>query len=476
LALLSFVAALLPMPKALLWDEAVYLSTAENLGKAAPYYSEIASRPPLLPALLRLGGSVIRIDIAGRILGAAFFAAGVVVLYLLARRLFGRTAGLVAAALMAVCPFFLHFSKKIMPDVPATVLGAASMLCFFELAREEDDEPHRNLAIAAGVFLGAAVLMRFEVAVIAIVPIYLALVNRVSFRPVLVALGSALAILAPYLVWAQVRFGAFWKPITDAIFVEGNGNGSAMYYLGALWMIAGPLVLGGIAAYFAPGMGRRTGDTAGRDIPLAVWFGALFLVLAMSQPNEPRYLLPALPVLFIYAGAGYARCTRKQAAIVAVIAIAGFGYQVTHLPYFRGTLELGEPQLLSYAERTREAADFLRPQLHATDIVYTSSLHPLVAWYTKGNTVALWPWTDEFYAEFPKNMKRDGYLVFYRGFGKEPNQEWLDHRLEFRKVKDFPDIVIYAYSTPVPLPSKPEAAERTDGVGAVGAAGAAGNR
>jgi hypothetical protein len=134
--------------------------------------------------------------------------------------------------------------------------------------------------------------------------------------------------------------------------------------------------------------------------------------------------------------------------------------------------ELGEPQLLAYSERTREAADFLRPQLHATDVVYTSSLYPIVAWYSKANTVALWPWTDEFYAEYPKNMKRDGYLVFYKGFGKEPNQDWLDHRLEFRKVKEFPDVTIYAYSIPVLLRSEPESAEGADRVGAERPAGA----
>ncbi len=477
LVVAAFFAALFPVPKALLWDEAVYLSTAENLGKAAPYYSEISYRPPLLPVLLRLGGSVLRIDVFGHILEAAFFAAGVFVLYLLGRRLFNRTAGFIAAALMAACPFVLHFSHKVMTDVPSSVVAAASMLCFFELAREEDDEPHRNVAIAAGILFTAAVLMRFVLGALFVVPVYLVLVDRVAFRPVLIATGSALAAMAPYLLWAQLRQGGAWKPFVEAMFIVGGSEQvtDKLYYFTALWMIAGPVVIAGIVFYLAPHLGRRKGDTVGRDVPLLIWFGILFVYLTFASHKETRYILPAVPVLFLYAGAGYARCTRKQVAIAAaVVALVGMGYQVTHLPYFRGMQEMGETQLLTYAANTRQAADFLRPQLEPGDIVYTSSLYPIVAWYSKATTIALWPWSDEFYSEFPKNMKRDGYLIFYKGFGKEPNQEWLDHRLEFRKVTEFPDIIIYAYSIPVPLEAEPKPAKRADGVGAEPPAGSRG--
>ena len=42
-------------------------------------------------------------------------------------------------------------------------------------------------------------------------------------------------------------------------------------------------------------------------------------------------------------------------------AILAGGYEAEHLAYFRGSLDMGEAKLLSYAERTREAADYLRP-------------------------------------------------------------------------------------------------------------------
>lgn len=453
-----------------MWDEAVYLSTADNLGKATPYYSEIATRPPLLPVLLRLGGSVMRIETFARVVEAGFFAAGIVVLFLLGRKLFGQVAGVISAVLMATCPFFLHFAHKVMTEVPAAVLSTAAMMCFFAHAGDEDDEPHTAVAIAAGVLFALAVLMKFEMVVLFIVPVYMALVNRVGFRPVLITAGSAMALLAPYLLWAQIRLGGFWKPFVAAL--SDNTGFDVSYSAQAAWMITGPLVLLGIALYLAP-LGRRTGDRLGRDIPLLAWFGVVFVCLALSQPKEPRFLTPAFPALFVFAGAGYARCNRKQlVGFAAAAAVIVSGYEVEHRAYFSGSLDMGETQLMSYAERTREAADYLHPQLHSTDIVYTSSLYPLVAWYSKANTVALWPWTDEFYAQYPKNMKRDGYLMFYRGFAKEPNEAWLDHRLEFRKVKEFPDVIIYAYSIPVPLSSKPEAAEGSNGVGPVRPAGA----
>ena len=478
LAAWGFFAALFPIPTGLLWDEAVYLSTAENLGKSVPYYSEISYRPPLLPILLRIGGSVMRMDLFGHIIGALFFAAGVVVMYLLGRRLFGRIPGLITAALTATCPFALHFSHKIMTDVPSSVLATASMLCFFQMAGEEEEhEPSRALAIAAGVLLASAVLMRFILGALFVIPIYLFLLNRISFRPVAIAAAAATATIAPYLLWAQITQGGAWKPFTEAMFVVGGSEAVSdpLYYLTAIWMIGGPVLLIGITIYLAPKLGRRTGDTLGRDLPLLIWVAILFVYLTLSQHKESRYLLPAMPVLFLYAGAGFARCTRKMAIVAAVVVLCGVGYQLKNLAYFRGMQELGESQLLSYADHTRQAVEFLRPQIEPAEVVYTSSLYPIVAWYSKANTIALWPWTDEFYAAFPKNMKRDGYLVFYKGFGKEPNEEWLDHRLEFRKVKEFPDVTIYAYSTPVPLSSKPEAAESTDRVGTESPAGS-GNR
>ena len=36
-------------------------------------------------------------------------------------------------------------------------------------------------------------------------------------------------------------------------------------------------------------------------------------------------------------------------------------------------------------------------------------------------------------------------FIYYKNLQKQPNQEWLDKRKEFKKIKDFEGIIIYEY-------------------------------
>ncbi|MCK9993311.1 MAG: hypothetical protein Dbin4_01831, partial [Alphaproteobacteria bacterium] len=105
--------------------------------------------------------------------------------------------------------------------------------------------------------------------------------------------------------------------------------------------------------------------------------------------------------------------------------------------------QLGEDALLERSAETRTAAQYLQQYLPPSNVVYSSSLYPVLAYYSKKNTVILWPWDDTFYTVFPKNMKQPGYLVYYKDVAKAPYQEWLDGRKEFRKVREYENIVIY---------------------------------
>ncbi len=449
----AFISALVPISTRYLWDEAVYLSTADNLGRTAPYYTEISYRPPLLPVLLKLGGRVLPMETFGHVLVAAFFAAGVTAVFLLGRRLWNPTAGLISAGLMVASPFFVHWSHKIMSDIPAVTLGLASILCFYAMV---DEERHRLwLSIAAGILFTAAVLMRFLMGTLLIFPLYLLAAKRLALKRGLVTMLSAALAAMPYLVWAQLYAGGMFKPFLQAAFiVRGSelvtGN---LYYASAALVIAGPLTVLGLVFYLVPGLGRRRTDVIAVEVPLLLWAILVSAYLTNSPHKEIRYLLPVVPILFLIAGAGYARCKRRPVLVAAALAalIAG-AFTLSRLPYFNGSQDLGEDQLLAYADQTRDAANFLRPRLTPGQVIYTSSLYPIMAWYTKWPTEALWPWDDSFYLAFPKNMRTDGYLVVYKQVKKEPTLEWLDHRLEFRKIKDFPDMAIYAYDAPPPEP------------------------
>jgi len=56
------------------------------------------------------------------------------------------------------------------------------------------------------------------------------------------------------------------------------------------------------------------------------------------------------------------------------------------------------------------------------------------------------PNNNEFYKRFPQNMKNKNCIfIYYKNLQKQPNQEWLDKRKEFKKIKDFEGIIIYEY-------------------------------
>ena len=114
---IMFFISLFPINKIYLWDEAVYLSTAENLFKPDPYYSEISYRPPLLPLLIKIGSVLFDINIIAHILISLFFVLGIISLYLLGKEVFNEKTGFIAGIFFGTSPFLLHISTKIMTDI-----------------------------------------------------------------------------------------------------------------------------------------------------------------------------------------------------------------------------------------------------------------------------------------------------------------------------------------------------------------------
>lgn len=139
-----------------------------------------------------------------------------VALYALGRRLFGRPAGLAAAALFAVYPPAIHFSvQKIWDASLFTLLVVGLTLLFLDLR----DRPTVRRASGLGVLLGATALL--EPTVLVLLPagfLWLALRRGAAPRAArLAGAASLLALLAiaPWLVRNAVVFDRF-------VFVKSN--------------------------------------------------------------------------------------------------------------------------------------------------------------------------------------------------------------------------------------------------------------
>ncbi|MGH9219063.1 MAG: ArnT family glycosyltransferase, partial [Vicinamibacterales bacterium] len=197
----------------------------------------------------------------------------------------GGVAGIMAAAFLAFAPVFLYQSIQPMSDVPVT---AAWMLCFL-LVR--DDKP--GLSLLGGIVCALAILIRPNLALLAIVPLLVASNTRAFAIPVVVA-AAFLALLQEYWYGSPFRSG---YGAAEELFSISNIFPNARRY--ASWLVATSPVL-----FLAPlGFARVRKDRHARAlIAFAMLVIASYLIYAVfDQWSYLRFLLPALAVFAVFA-------------------------------------------------------------------------------------------------------------------------------------------------------------------------------
>ena len=232
--------------------------------------------------------------------------------YALGERLAGRLAGIVAAVVMALSPWWLLNGALANSEgwLAAAVLGSV----LAHLAG------HRRAALALGV---AAGLLRPEVWP------FLGLYGLWLWRE-----GDR---VAPALGFVVVAFGWLLPDAlgTDGLFAAGStarktaSAGSAQLesvpFLAVLWDAVDQLGIAAVPLAVAALVPWRRADPALRGLALA---GAAYvLIVAVSAQagfaGNPRYLVPAEALFCVLAGAGAARVPRPL-AVVLLVMLAGF--------------------------------------------------------------------------------------------------------------------------------------------------------
>ena len=147
--------------------------------------------------------------LAGRFLSVLLGVAGVFVTYRLARRAFGRPAGLAAAAFLATAPFHVRDSHYVKHDIPATLAIAAAILAIIWFAdTPRDSEARTRRLVWASALSGVAFSIHYY-AVFLAAPLLLAICvsgetrPRTLLRHVVLSGGIALAVFfvcSPFLL------------------------------------------------------------------------------------------------------------------------------------------------------------------------------------------------------------------------------------------------------------------------------------
>jgi GPI mannosyltransferase 3 len=222
--------------------------------------------------------------------------AAVAAAMLLAWRLGGPTASLLAGGLTVAFPMLLVYGHHAFAEtVSAPLVVAAAALAL---------GTRRSSHAAAGVLAAVATVIRPQNAIVAVGVVVLLLVrrNREGARRYVLAAGSvaALAGAADWVAWGA-PFASFWRYV-DFNLVEGGslafGTSPPGYYLRHLLSSSGPAVL-----LVAAGL-----VVAVRRAPvLLATLGAYVVLHSVVGHKELRFLLPVVPLALALAGVGLGR-------------------------------------------------------------------------------------------------------------------------------------------------------------------------
>ena len=253
----------------------------------------------------------------------------------LARRVAGNGAALLAAALLAVAPLQVQYSRLARPDLLMSFLLLASVLCALQIAREGRWRDY----LAAGFLLGLAIATKYP-AVIAAPAIVLAhaLGQLDQGRPVWARVerlfGAGGATVAGAFVGSPFMF-VEWRLVLENVVKEARPyhlGGTSDGFLATLWwyldgtLIANLGVVGlllatlGALSALARGFSREGRSGANQAALLVLTFPLLFVpFIASLSLRWDRWLLPALPFLCVLAALGF----RDVAVLLRYRVLAG---------------------------------------------------------------------------------------------------------------------------------------------------------
>lgn len=317
--------------------------------------------PPGLPMLM-----VIPHAVAGTTGAAAVVIVSAVVAVvatgMIAVRLGGGIAGIIAATLIGFTPVLIYQSIQPMSDVPVT---AAWIACFALLVSDR--------SVPAGIACAIAVLIRPNLAPLAIVPLLVAR-RQVAFAAPVAIAGVMLALLQWQWYGSPVQSG--YGP-ADELFSLSNIVPNLGRYA-RWWMATAPALLLGVVGAIR----LRSDPTARAMAAFAALVIAAYLIYAVFDDwSYLRFLLPALAVAAVFTGVELAKWIEGRRATVAVpllfvvlIGLTAFNIRIARS---RDTFKLAD-QL----QRVATVAAYLDSNIPANAVLLSGEQSGSMRYYT----------------------------------------------------------------------------------------------
>jgi hypothetical protein len=299
--------------------------------------------PPLYYLLVHLGLQARDSYLTPRLLSALAGSLSVLVLYRLGARLFGRSAGIVAATLLAISPFHLWHSQVGRGYELACLFVLTSYLCLWSALAE------RRRSLWLGYVAGTVLALYTEyVTALALLPqvlLWWEARRNGQARPLVWSWGGIICLYAPWSIMLAGNAGAvaadFWVPpptpaalVNTVLLFPGLRTPCASapcvgedtqlpFIAGHAPLLAALVLLGAATAVLAVVVRRRL-----TEIVLFSWllfpFGAILLISMRRPIYLDRSFLDATPPFFLLIGRAvtYSRSASWHRAVsTAVVAV-----------------------------------------------------------------------------------------------------------------------------------------------------------
>lgn len=315
-------------------DERVYVENVVAMVEAGDLDHRFYTYPGLFFYLLAPGVALLGSErwwtndayYVSRALVAAWGVLDVGLAYLVARRLFGRAAGLAAALLLAVSPLDVRTAHQVRPDVLLEGFGLLALLQFRRLG------PRLREDVRSGVLIGIATAVKFSG--LFLVPFYVAArVLRPGPRLRGLGLAGALTVAVTLLAtpYAWLAAERYWRGpgVQLAMYLKDRPQRDAPAARSAIFVQN--------VAYYADAGARALGPLgvalcavgalcAVRREP-RFWVPALLhplttvAVMSLATMVFPRLVLPGLGCAYVFAGCAVALLAERSRVLAVAVAL-----------------------------------------------------------------------------------------------------------------------------------------------------------
>ncbi|QQG39682.1 MAG: glycosyltransferase family 39 protein [Candidatus Aenigmatarchaeota archaeon] len=358
------------------WDEAVYLGLSHGLMEG--HYSLYSGtsvesfRQPLLPLVLAALG--IDTVFPSRVVVLLFGLATIPLVYLAGRRVYGRTEGLMAAAVFASFSQFLFFQSKTLTEPLFTFFFALSLLFLYG---------HKKIAhpFLAGVATGLAFMARYPGGIL--FPIYaLWLLKKSGPRSAAAFVSGSLVGLIPLFLLGTAYYGnPFGGLMTSLTIVTGLQPDPWYFYAARAAETFGPLALAVLA-------GATLEVTRRRPSLFLTICAVAVLTLSLQTHKEVRFLVAFFPAFALVAASWWRLApNNRQFIALGVVAMCALSLSAAN-DRVAGDFDGGKA--------LREAAEYLKtlPEGAILSEYYSSAYPPGGERAINKSVYAVNPWIE----------------------------------------------------------------------------------